>query len=74
MCHHLFYRYYSGRCLSKLAELFPFPHSGGRFTCYSNSLHGFLSPFLDVKMMSMSTVSFLTQLDPGIRLLHNTFL
>ena len=26
----------------------------------------FLSPFLDVTRMSMSTVSFLAQLDPGI--------
>ena len=42
-------------------------------------LHGcmpawFLSPFLDVKRMSVSTVSFLTQLGPGITCLQNAFL
>ena len=31
----------------------------------------FLSPFLDVARMSMSTVSFLAQLDPGILCLWN---
>ena len=34
----------------------------------------FLSPFLDVSRMSMSTVSFLARLDPGIICLHYTFL
>ena len=34
----------------------------------------FLSPFLDVTRMSMSTVSFLAQLDPGILCLQNAFL
>ena len=32
------------------------------------------SPFLDVIRMSMSKVSFLTQLDPGILSLENAFL
>ena len=50
----LFYRYYFGRCSSKLAQLVPLPYSRGR------------PPFLDVTRMSMSTVSFLAQPDPGI--------
>ena len=33
-----------------------------------------LSPFLDVTRMSMSTVSFLAQLDSGILFLYNAFL
>ena len=34
----------------------------------------FLSAFLDVTSMSMSTVSFLTKLDPGLLYLQNGFL
>ena len=49
----LFYRYYSGRCSSELAQLVPLP----------------FSQFLDAARMSMSTVSFLTQLDSGTRCL-----
>ena len=56
----LFYRYYFGRCSSELAELVPLPYSRGRSTYYSDRLHDFLLPFLDVTRMSMSTVSFLT--------------
>ena len=37
----LFYRYYFGRCLSKLAELVPLPCSQGRSTHYSDRLHIF---------------------------------
>ena len=37
----LFYRYYFGRCSSELAQLFPFPFSRGRSTCYSDRLHDF---------------------------------
>ena len=62
----LFYRYYFGRCFSELAHLIPLPFSQGRSTSYSNRLHGFLSPFLDVTRTSISTVSFLAQLDCGI--------
>ena len=54
----LFYRYYFGRCSSELAELVPLPYSRGRSTYYSDRLHDFLLPFLDVTRMSMSTVSF----------------
>ena len=62
----LFCRYYFGRCSSELAQLVPHPYSQGRSTCYSDKLHIFLSPFLDVARMSMSTVSFLIQLHSGI--------
>ena len=34
----------------------------------------FWSPFLDIKRMPMSTISFLTQLEPGILYLQNAFL
>ena len=37
----LFYRYYFGRCSSKLAQLVPLPFSRGRSTCYSDILHDF---------------------------------
>ena len=35
----LHYRYNFGRCSSKLAELVRLPHSHGRLTRYSNTLH-----------------------------------
>ena len=37
----LFYRYYFGRCSSKLAQLVPLPFSSGRSTRYSDRLHDF---------------------------------
>ena len=37
----LFYRYYFGRCSSKLAQLVPLPFSRGRSTSYSDRLHDF---------------------------------
>ena len=58
----LFYRYYSGRCSSELAQLVPLSYSRGRCTYYFDRL----SAFLDGTRMSMSTVSFLAQLDSGI--------
>ena len=61
----LFYRYYFGRCLSELAQLVTIPFSRGRCTRYSDCMI-FLSPFLDVTRLPMSTVSFLAQLDSGI--------
>ena len=57
----LFYRYYFGRCSSELAQLVPLPFSRERSTRYSDRLHEY-----SVTGMSMSTVSFLTQLDSGI--------
>ena len=62
----LFYRYYFGRCSSELVQLVRLPFSQGRSICYSDRLHDFLPPFLDVTTMSMSTVSFLAQADSGI--------
>ena len=61
----LLYRYYFDR-YSELAQLIPLPCSQRRSTCYSDRLHIFLSPFLDVTRMSMSTVCFFAQLDYGI--------
>ena len=63
----LFYRYYFGRCSSELAQLVPllFFFEGGLLIILIDCMI-FLSPFLDVTRMSMSTVSFLTQLDSGI--------
>ena len=37
----LFYRYYFGRCSSKLAQLVPLPFFQGRSTCYSGGLQDF---------------------------------
>ena len=63
----LFYRYYFGGCSSELAKLVPLPFSGGRSTRYFVIDYMiFLSPFLDGTKMSMSTVSFLSQLGSGI--------
>ena len=59
----LLYRYYFGRRSSELAQLIPLPYS------WENSLSLFmifLSPLLDVTRMSMTTVSFFTQLHSGI--------
>ena len=51
-----FYSYNFGRCSSELANWFHFLFlKGGLFYCMI-----FLSPFLDVTSMSMSTVSFLS--------------
>ena len=63
----LFYRYYFGRCSSELAQLVPLLFSQERSTCYSNRLHDFsvTIPFCH-HSMSISTVSFLAQLDSGI--------
>ena len=60
----LFYRYYFGRCSSELAELVPILE--GRLLVILIDCMIFLSQFPDVKRMSMSTVSFLAQLDSGI--------
>ena len=66
----LFYRHYFGRCSSELAQLVPFLYSlfkGGLLVILIDCMI-FLSPFLDVSRMYMSTVSFLTQLGSGILL------
>ena len=65
----LFYSYYFGRCsseLAQLAQMVPLPYSRGRSTRYSVRLHVFSVTIPNVTRMSMSTVSFLAQLDSGI--------
>ena len=59
----LFYRYYFGRCSSELAQLVPLAFCRGRSTRCSDRLHDFSVRCYKV---SMSTVSFLAQLDSGI--------
>ena len=58
----LFYRYYFHRCSSELAQLIL---DGGLLVILIDCVI-FLSPFLDLTRMFMSTVSFLAQLDTGI--------
>ena len=62
----LFYRYYFGRCSSELAQLVPLLFLVGVLLVILIDSMIFLSPFLDVTRMSMSTVSFLAQLGCGI--------
>ena len=61
----LFYMYCFGRCSSELA-LVPCPFSQRSLLVILIDCMIFLSPFLDATRMSMSTVSFLTQLNSGI--------
>ena len=69
----LFYKYYFGRCSSELAQLI-LPFSQGRSTRYSDRSHDFLIfLILHVTKMSVSTVSFLAQLDSRILCLWNAF-
>ena len=70
----LFYRYYFSRCSSELAQLVPLLYCGGRSTFYSDRLHNFSVPFLDVTRMSILVVSFLLHLGSGILCLYNFFL
>ena len=62
----LFYRYYFGKCSSKLAQLVPLPIFMGSLLVILIDYMIFLSPFLDVTKMPTSTVSFLAQLDSRI--------
>ena len=55
----LFYRYYFGRCSSELAQLVRFLFLKEDLLVILIDCMIFLSPFLDVTKMSMSTVSFL---------------
>lgn len=61
----LFFMYYFERYSSELAEMVPFPYSQVKSIRYSNRLHDFLSPSLEVRRMPMPTVSFFEQLDAG---------
>ena len=69
----LFYRYYFSRCSSKLAQLVLLPFSFGGLLVILIDCMIFLWPFLDFTRMSMSTVSFLAQLDSAILYLQNAF-
>ena len=65
----LFYRCYFGRRSSELAQLVPLPFLLGGLVVILIDYMIFLSPFLDVTRISMSTamsISFLAQLDSGI--------
>ena len=62
----LSYRYYFGRCSSELVQLVPLPFSRGGLLVILTDCMIFLSPFLDVTKMSMSTVFFLAQINSGI--------
>ena len=62
----LFYRYYFVRCSSELAQLVPLLFLEGGLLVILIDCMIFPSAFLDVTRMSMSTVSFLAQLDSGI--------
>ena len=63
----LFYRYYFGRCSSdNWLNWFHFLILEGGLLVILIDCMIFLSPFLDVRRMSMSTVSFLAQLGSGI--------
>ena len=53
-------------CLSELAQLVPFSYFRGKSTYYFDRLHDFSVTFLHVIRMTMSSVSFLVQLDSGI--------
>ena len=61
----LLYRYYVGRSSFELALVVPVPYCWRRSSRYSDYLHDFSVTALDVTRMSMSTVSFLAQLDYG---------
>ena len=62
----LFYRYYCGRCSSERLNWFHFLILEGGLLVILIDCMIFLSPFLDVTRMSMSTVSVLAQPDSGI--------
>ena len=70
----LLYRYYFGGCSFDLTKPVPIPCSRRRSTHFSDRLHDFLSMFLNVTRLPMSTVSLFAQLDSGILCLQNGFL
>ena len=61
-----FYRYYFSGCSPELAQLAPFLILVGGLLIILIDCLIFLSPFLDVTRISMSTVSFLAQLNSEI--------
>ena len=68
----LFCRYYFGRRSSEVMDLVPRPHSLCRSTRYSNRLHDFLSPFLDVNSFFPRTAGLWNSLPTeSLRLTHD---
>ena len=59
----LFYKYYFGRSSSELTQPVPLPFLEGGLLVILIDCMIFLSPLLDVTRVSMSTVSFLKELD-----------
>ena len=61
----LFYRYYFGKCSSKLAQLVPLPFSQVRSTCHSDRLDNFSVTiprrYKDVYVMFLSSQSLALQ-------------
>ena len=70
---NLLYSCYFKRYSYEQVEFVALPYSGWRSTYCSNRFMTFLSQFLDVITISMSTVSFIAQLDSGILCLQNAF-
>ena len=70
----LFYRYYFSRYPSELAQLILLPLLDVDILVILINCMIFLSPFLDVARISMSTVSFFAQLDSGILYLKSAVL
>ena len=70
----LFYRYCSVNVLENWLNWFHFLFLKGGLIIILIDCMIFLSPFLNVTRMSMSTVSFLAQLDSGILCWWNAFL
>ena len=62
----LFYRYYFGRCSSGIAQLVSLPYFRRSLLIILINFMIFPWPFLDGKRMSMSIVSFLSQLHSRI--------
>ena len=62
----LFYKYYFGRSSSELTQPVPLPFLEGGLLVILIDCMIFLSPLLDVTRVSMSTVSFLKELDSEI--------
>ena len=69
-----FFRYYFGGCSSELTEIVPLPYSCWSSSRYSDRLHDFSAPFLDVIRMSLSAVSSLAHVRSGILFRQNAFL
>ena len=70
----LFYRYYFDRCSQNRLNWFHFLFLEGGLLIILIDYMIFQSPLLDVTRMSMSTVSFLAQLDSRILCLKNALL